>query len=380
MTKTDNQLSFVHKARAAVGVIVISGLVIGSSFVPAARADTFGDQIEELRRQNESNYSAVSNLADQATSYQHAINSLESSIVLLQGQIAVSVSQRQELEAKIIAGQQELDRQKVLLGDNLKVMYVNGQMSTVEMLASSNDLSTFVDAETYRGAIQNKIQLSLQQIYDLQNKLIEQKRQTELLLEEQRKQETQLAANRAEQNKLLALNQQQQEAYNENTKHNQAKINELIIQQRIANARRSRGNGPDFTGSSSYPYANANFSMRGPGCVDGDGPDKWGYCTRQCVSYAAWAVERSGRDAPLYYGDAANWVSAARRDNVPIYSVGQARAGDVAIDVTGRWGHAMYVEGVSGSDVYVSQYNAGLRGEFSTDTIDGSGLYFLRFP
>ena len=101
-----------------------------------------------------------------------------------------------------------------------------------------------------------------------------------------------------------------------------------------------------------------------PGCNDGDGPDRWGYCTRQCVSYAAWAVERSGRTAPRYWGDAASWPARARAAGIPVY--GSPQPGDVAISMAGYWGHAMYVEAVSGNKMLVSQYNQLLTGSYST--------------
>jgi surface antigen len=66
----------------------------------------------------------------------------------------------------------------------------------------------------------------------------------------------------------------------------------------------------------------------------------------------------------MYYGNAKNWVYAARRDGVPIYS--DPQPGDVAISTHGTWGHAMYVEAVSGDQIYVSQYNQHLTGEYST--------------
>ncbi len=117
----------------------------------------------------------------------------------------------------------------------------------------------------------------------------------------------------------------------------------------------------------------------GPGCVDGDGPDRWGYCTRQCVSYAAWAVERSGRNAPRYYGDAKNWADAGSR-----YRVSSPQPGDVAISTSGTWGHAMYVEAVGEKNgqaaIYISQYNAGLQGEYSEEWKYASGYTYLRFP
>jgi surface antigen len=83
------------------------------------------------------------------------------------------------------------------------------------------------------------------------------------------------------------------------------------------------------------------------------------------VSYAAWAVERSGRKAPSYYGDAKSWVRAAMNDGVPVYT-SSPQPGDVAISTAGAWGHAMYVEAVNGNQIYVSQYNQQLSGQYST--------------
>jgi surface antigen len=66
----------------------------------------------------------------------------------------------------------------------------------------------------------------------------------------------------------------------------------------------------------------------------------------------------------MYYGNAKDWVNAAYRDGVEVSRVPQA--GDIAISTSGTWGHAMYVERVISADkILVSQYNAGLDGEFS---------------
>jgi surface antigen len=171
---------------------------------------------------------------------------------------------------------------------------------------------------------------------------------------------------------MLAYNQSQQSAYNKKTKANQARIDYLIAQQRLANDDVSDGYyflrfpGPvqEFD-PSDYPYANAGFSMStAPGCNDNDGPDEWGYCTRQCVSYAAWAVKASGRTPPKGYGSAKYWVNAARIRGIPVHT--DPQPGDVAISTGGTWGHAMYVEQVSGNKIYVSQYNQQVTGRYST--------------
>jgi surface antigen len=45
----------------------------------------------------------------------------------------------------------------------------------------------------------------------------------------------------------------------------------------------------------------------------------------------------------------------------------------------GAYGHAMWVEAVSGSTIYVSQYNYDLAGHYSEMAINGSGLTYLYF-
>lgn len=364
-----------HLVQLTMLVVAVS-LVVVSSTLPRVKADSVQQQIQALQSQNAANQSAVNQLQGQAVSYQDAINHLNAQIVLLQGQIDNNIATQNRLQQEIIAKQAELDRQKKALGEDIKSMYVNGSMTTVEMLATSKDLSHFVDAETYRGAVQSSIQKALVQIATIQTQLKSQKDQLVVQQQQQQQQQSQLASARAEQNSLLSMNQQQQASYNAQTQANQSRINSLIAQQLRANQSTAPG-GYYFirfpgavrthdVSSDDYPYANGGFGMStSPGCVDNDGPDRWGYCTRQCVSYAAWAVERSGRTAPNYYGNAKDWIYAARNNGIPVYT-SNPQPGDVAISTAGTWGHAMYVEQVDGNSIFVSQYNQQLTGHYST--------------
>ncbi|HEU4914026.1 MAG TPA: CHAP domain-containing protein [Candidatus Saccharimonadales bacterium] len=383
MKKNISQKPRLTRKAASLAILVIATvLAIGCSMLPRVQADSIADQIKQLQAENAHNSDVLSELESQAVSYEDAINTLQAQIASLQIKINENTAHQSELQAQIVANQQELERQKEILGENIRVMYVDGQMSTIEMLATSKNLSDFVDKEEYRTAVKNKIQLTLKQIAVLQNQLNEQKNQVEALLKEQQAQQAQLAASRAEQSRMLTYNQSQQSVYNQKTKANQARIEDLIAQQRRAN---SSGAVPDggyyflrFSGTvrshdysvNDYPYASAGFSMSTlPGCGhpdprtgQRDSTDRWGYCTRQCVSYAAWAVERSGRVAPEGYGSAKDWVESA--PSSIIYR--DPQPGDVAISTSGTWGHAMYVEKVDGNRIFVSQYNQQLNGEYST--------------
>jgi surface antigen len=101
---------------------------------------------------------------------------------------------------------------------------------------------------------------------------------------------------------------------------------------------------------------------------------------RECVSYTAFKVWQSGRYMPYWggRGNANRWPTNARNAGIPVD--GEPRVGDVAISLSGYYGHAMYVERVNGDGtIKVSQYNYGIRGEYSEMTISKSGLYFIHF-
>lgn len=264
-------------------------------------------------------------------------------------------------------------------------MYVGGEMTTIEMLATSKDLGDFIDKEAYRNAVQRKIQDAMEKIAVLQNDLNTKKQQIEELLASLKTKRETVASAKAEQSRLLAMNQQQQAAFNQRTEANREKISELrrkIEEQRRLNNRTSYTDGGlyfiRFPGQVknfspyNYEYRNYGFSMRPEGCGyydpntgQADSMDRWGYCTRQCVSFTAWAVEASGRRAPMWYGNAKNWVYAAERDGLVVSRTPQV--GDIAITTSGTYGHSMYVKQVSGSQFNAWEYNQQLDGRLRTD-------------
>lgn len=354
--------------------LLIGGMSFGSFLRPVATANSINDQINALERENNANRSIVADLRNQAVSYQDAVAKLQAAVNALQAQIDANTAEQNRLQNEITAAEAELVKQRRILGENIKQMYLEGQISTLEMLASSKDLSQFVDKQQYRNSVQDKIKTTMDKITALRHQLKAQKEGVEALLATQKTQQAQQEEARAEQASLLSYNQAQQADYNSRTRDNQSKIDALIASQRRANFNPDGGYyflrfaGPVGSFSpSAYPYANSGFGMSlGPGCVDNDGPDPWGYCYRQCVSYTAWAVQASGRSAPRFYGNAKDWVAAAYARGVTVSRTPQP--GDVAISTSGTWGHAMYVESVSGNSFRTSEYNTYLDGRLSYQT------------
>lgn len=379
LTTKQKMIQFAKKisrfASSSTLILLALLFVFAGSFIQnKTNALSIQQQIDALQAQNEKYQNAVDDLQDQATSYEDAIKKLQAKISALQGKINANVAEQNRLKKEIAKAEAELEKQRSLLGKNIRAMYLEGEISTLEMLASSRDLSEFLNKQQYRSAVEDKITQTLEKINALKVQLKNQNSQVEALLKKQKAEQAELTASRNEQQSLLHYNESQQAAYNAKTRKNQAKIDELIAQQRRANFNpdggyyflRFPGAQRDFS-PSSYPYRNSGFGMSpGPGCVDNDGPDPWGYCYRQCVSYAAWAIKASGRSAPMYYGNARDWVSAAYARGIPVYR--SPEPGDIAISTSGYWGHAMYVESVSGSTFTTSEYNTYLTGRLSYQT------------
>lgn len=357
---------------------LVAIVLLGSSVTPTGRtalANATCTSIADCQNQITNNNNAVAQLRSEASSYADAISRLNSQIGLLQGAIDANTAQQTSLKQQIDAAQAEINHQRTILAADVKAGYVDGTPSTLELLATSKDLSDFVDKQEYRTRVQNNLQESLKKIAALQKQLQSQKAQVEALLAEQSAQKAQLDSAYAEQASLLNYNQSQQAAYNAQTSANQSKLQALIAAQRAANndvspnslyLLRFPGNVSRIN-ENAYPYANAGFGMStAPGCVDNDGPDQWGYCTRQCVSFTAWAVAASGRSAPYYYGNAKDWVAAAYRRGIPVYT-SNPQVGDVVISTSGTWGHAMYVMEVSGNSARIAEYNQQLNGRLRND-------------
>ncbi len=380
--KVSQKLHITRKLAGFTLLVAATVLAIGFSVVPRVRADQFDQQIKQLQQQNSTNLDQVSQLQDQASSYQDAINRLQGQISILQGQINDNLAKQADIQAQIVQSQADLDKQKQVLGENIRVMYVEGQITTIEMLATSKNLSEFVDKEEYRTAVKNKIQTTLKQIAALQNQLKEQNTQVENLLADQKAQQSQLDTSKAEQNRLLGLNASQQADYNAKINDNKSKIADLRAQQAAENAKLFSGSGSHIiagnNGNDTYPNKWRNASQDSM-------IDSWGMFNRECVSYTAWKVYESGRNMPYWggRGNANQWDDNARAAGIPVDT--NPKVGDVAIKNSQPYGHAMYVEHVySDGSIYISQYNQDLTGHYSeaiisADTVRAMNLQFIHF-
>lgn len=360
-------------------------------FTPSAQAASIDDQINQLKQNSAQAAQNKQQLGAEANNLAGTIAALQAEIAVLDKQVAGTEQKIASLKNDIAAAEAELAHQRSLLGINMKVMYTGQDISTLEMLASSKNLSHFMDREEYHADVQAKIDSATKRIEKLSAQLNAEKQSVENMLSDQKAMQSNLAARRAENSRLLSLNQEQQQAFQNSLNASSAQIAELQKQQAAENKKglvsppstknvssvvskpaQNQAAAPKAPVGTAYPWANVPF----PNSM----PDPWGMYKRQCVSYTAWKVANSGRHMPYWggRGNAKLWDDNARRAGIPVDN--NPRVGDVAVSNAGTYGHVMYVEAVHGDGtITVSQYNADWKGNYSEARRKAANLAFVHF-
>lgn len=360
--------------------ILVSVLVLALATLAGVkvRADQFDEKIAQLQAQNDKSQHVINGLLASAKNYEDAIDKLQGKINSLQTAIDTNLNKQAALKQKIAEAQERLDHEKEVLGESVRAMYVQGHVSTLEMLASSNNLSDFIDKQVYQSNVQDKIKQIVDEVTELKQQLQAQKDEVEALILDLKSQQKELNASRAEQAELLAYNQNQRDAFNRKINGNQAKIADLRRQQILLNGQYNIGNFKGDPNNGGYPSVWANAPQDSM-------IDDWGMYNRECVSYTAYKVHqdflagKNKRDMPYWggIGNANQWDDNARAYGIPVNST--PKPGSIAISNSGFYGHAMYVQAVSGNKIYIQQYNQQMTGHYSEGWRYTTGLVFIHF-
>jgi surface antigen/peptidoglycan hydrolase CwlO-like protein len=385
MLKAIPKISMSRRVHLFLMILGLAGLI---STAAIAHADQYDDKINALQTQNANSQNIINGLAAQASSYQDAISQLNGEIASIQAALALNQSKQASLQAQITADAQKITEEKGLLGDVIRSMYINGQLTTIEELATSNSLSDYVDQQENQTLIQNKLNSLIQEITALQVSQQQQKDQLDVVVKTEQEQNDQLSSDQSQQQSLLSYNQGQQDAYNQQIQANQSQIATLRAEQIAANRALVSNDGGHVISSGTcgggYPAQAVNGYGSSWGC---DYPldntiDNWGMYNRECVSYTAWKVYQTYGYMPYWggSGDANQWPGDAEAAGIPVGTT--PKVGSVAIYMGGAsdpWGHAMWVVGVNGDTITVDQYNLYYDGNFYETTINGAGLTYIYF-
>lgn len=343
-------------------------------------ADPYDQRIAELNSSIEDNQNKIAELKNQGDTLASKLEQMRLEAANLQAKIDTNETKNSQLKSKIAEAEKKLAENKKVLASSIKKLYIEGDISSLEILASSKSLSDYVDKQEYRDRVKNKIASLTVQVQDLKEEMEGQQIEVANLLRDQIGMRVDLESKQSQLDKLLTETRGQEDAYQRQVQSDNSEVARLREEQARANSSSltPRNGGVSYVPSSGI--ANGGYPTLWANAPQDSLVDSWGMYNRECVSYTAFKVWQSGRYMPYWggRGNANRWPTNARNAGIPVDS--NPRVGDVAISLSGYYGHAMYVERVnSDGTIKVSQYNYGIRGEYSEMTISPSGLYFIHF-
>ncbi len=358
-------------------ILVLSG-ALHTTVVAYSQQDlnNVRSKINALNSQISEYESQASALAAKADSIANQIAILQNQQATLKAQIDLKEAERDQLLIEIDTAQQRINENSEMVGTIIAQYYYNDSVSTIERIASSDSFSSFVDEEVRLSSISDTLSEIIEENKNLKQELQVKKKNAELILEDLESQKSQLVATEAEQAELLAQTRSSEAEYKRLRNEVSSQKSELEKQQQAILADLAKKyNGVITAGDANkggYPYSGVCPKQKDAYA------DKWGMYICECVSYTAWKVYQTYGYMPYWggKGNANQWLTNARNAGYLVTS--EPKAGYVGISLSGPYGHAVWVEWVSGNQVHVSQYNW-TRGEYSEMTVNKSMFTYIYF-
>ena len=328
-------------------------------------ADQYDSKISALQQEITQFQAEQTRLNGEATTLQSALDQLTGQKAIIQAQIDINQAKYDKLVLQIADTEKKIKDDQDALGQTIANMYVDDKITPIEMLASSKNISEYLDKQEYRSSVRDQLTSTISNIKSLKKQLDTQKADVSKVLDDQKSQRDQLNAKQSEQSNLLSQTQGQEAAYQQLIGKNQAAISEVRATQALVNSRFNGSGGYSLVDSGSlgdYPWDSSNCPMWGylsTSGSNGNGGDGHGYGCRQCASYVAWKIAKETGIYPSW-GNAVNFTENAK--GAPFYGVeGAAQPGSIAVMDPGTAGvsegHVAWVEAVNGNSVLISQYN-----------------------
>lgn len=330
------------------------------------KADPFDDQIRAVQAEIDQYQASAAQLKDQANSLEKELAQLGIDKQVIQGEINLTQAQHDKLQDQITKTKSQIETNKTVLGTLVADMYVEQDISPLEMLASSNNVGDYLNKAATKEAISQGLSDKIDEIKTLSTELENQQVEIKKVLGQQELARQALLSKEAEQQSILNETRGQEAAYNTLTAEREKKKGELHRQQQAAIEAAMRRSNPGFTNAvigdpskGGYPWEAGcwlNENAWSFGGANGNGADPLGYGCRQCVSYTAYKAGARTGSYPRYWGNANMWPASARAAG---YQTGSApRANSVGIIMDGQYGHSVWVESVNGDGTLtISQYN-----------------------
>jgi len=232
--------------------VIFAVLLTISGTVFAASEQSLRDKSKELTEQTKDGKEKLHGAQKEVGTLEEKVGQLSSEINSLQGQINSTKKGISQTEKDLVKTEKELEKQKNIMNQSVKALYMQGDISTIELIASSKNFTEFVNGQEYLERIKIGVQDSAKKIESLKTKLEKDKSDLNEMLELQTGQQKVVATKKAEQDELLTKAKDVEFSYKEFV--NKKQKEQQLVEAEIAAAVRKRSQ----TGFTSQGFINEN--------------------------------------------------------------------------------------------------------------------------
>ena len=146
--------------KISFGTLAVLTFAVAPSFQysqNAVFADPYQEKIDKLNAGIEENQKKISELSEQGDTLANKLEEIRLETANLQAKIDSNEAKNASLAAQIKEAEVKLDKNKEVLAKSIRKLYIEGDISSLEILASSKSLSDYVDRQEYRDRVKNKI-------------------------------------------------------------------------------------------------------------------------------------------------------------------------------------------------------------------------------
>lgn len=168
------------------------------------------DQLAEEEAKNQAILDALSNEADTLA---NRLAFLNAEVDQLNLKIKSTKVEIKKLRLELIRTQKELDRQKAILAENLRTLYIEGNITTLDLILASEEFADFIAQQEYLTSLKNSVQNSADEVQQLKEGIQANKKKKEKALSRQNTAKQELVFKQREQRQLLAETRQSEAVY-----------------------------------------------------------------------------------------------------------------------------------------------------------------------
>ncbi len=212
--------TFKNSSRIASIVAGVFALATLSAFFVVQTPDVQAQSEADLRQETEQLQEAIADNEAILVELDHEIDDLEDRLLLLeteinlaQQKIALTAANIERLTQEILETEAELERQKGILNETLITLYIEGDVSTMELVFASDNFGEFFQEQQYLESLKVSVQDSADKVADLKDELDKEKLDQEELQAKQEENKSILDARRGEQANLLERTRGEEAAY-----------------------------------------------------------------------------------------------------------------------------------------------------------------------